>query len=453
MPGRSQIVGSMEKEARPWLPPMSLLAVAGATDPDHEIILLDELTKGRQLEDEEIPLADVYAFSWLSTSRKGAIRLAKMLRPRGKPLIAGGMDVTGLFHEGNHHHLLDYFDTIVVGRLTNRLWREILADAAREKLQPVYQAEASEPWEFFVPRHDLVNTRKYIIPAAVQTSAGCNESCDFCTVHLVIGARRGIRLKPPAALERELELLPKSRYLFDCSDSFGTDICHTLEILPVLKDSGKDWFCESTIKNLLGISSPGEGERPELVKILAKNRSAGVCLGLESIEGKVSGKSLGIAKAEEAIKKVHDQGMLVMVSIILDVRGDETWETIERTVEWVKSHRPDFVQFSLLALLPGCARRKQALAKGWVIDNNPEHLDGAWPTIEHQMSPAERIRALQYAYRETYSASSIWHRLGQTPWRRRPIVAAANTQIHFTAKGWEQRGTYEHWLATRETMQ
>lgn len=452
MPGRSQIVGSMEKESRPWLPPMSLLAVAGATDPEYEIILLDELAKGRQFTDKEIPMADIYAFSWLSTSRKGAIRLATMLRPRGKPLVAGGMDITGLFHEGIGNGLLDYFDALVVGRLTSRLWRQVLSDAFEDQLQPIYQADPNEPWEFFAPRHDLINPANYIIPAAVQTSAGCNEACDFCTVHLVIGERKKVRLKPPAILASELDILPKSKYLADCSDSFGVDVGHTREILPILRASGKNWFCELTIKNLLGISAPGEGERPELVKALAKNRCAGVYLGVESIEGKVSGKSLDIAKAEEAIKKVHDQGMLVMVSIILDVRGNETWDTIERTVEWVKIHRPDFVQFSLLALLPGCARRRVALAKDWVIDQNPEHLDGAWPTIKHQMSAEERIGALHYAYRETYSATNIWHRLGQTPWRWRPLVAGANTQVHFTAKGWEKRGTYKHWVATREIL-
>ena len=451
MPGRGQIMSKIHPESRPWLPPGSLLEVAGMTAPEHELVLIDELVKGPVTPDK-LPEADLYALSGLSTSRYGAYRIADLLRRQRKLVVAGGMDVTGHYSEGYGEELLSHYDAIVVGRLTSRLWSQVLADCQKGTMRPVYQVSPGEPWEFAVPRYDLINPQNYFLPAAIRTSAGCNEACPFCTIHLVIGKRRTVQTKPPEILEKELETLPPSKYLVDYSDSFGADYPHTLEILPLLRDTGRPWFTEITVKNLLGIGRP-----EELIGPMAKHGCVGVYLGFENIERPVSGKSLSIELNEWACRRCHDAGLLLLGSFILDVTGREDLDTFKRTVEWTDKVKLDFVQYSLLALLPGSELRRIALQKGLVIDNNPGHLDGAWPTIAHPLSPRERIEGLHYADRETYSLGSIKRRLKRLPatWgaaKFLPLVAAANYQIHRSVASFEKWGTFEHWLATRQVV-
>jgi len=455
MPGRGQIHGRLQdlpeessRPGRPWMPPGSLLEVAGMTPKDYQVVIWDELARG-PLTEKNLPEADLYGLSGLSTSRYGAFRAADLIRRCGKKVVAGGMDVTGHFSEGHGQELLGHYDSVVVGRLTSRLWARVLADFAKGRLEQVYQADPSEPWEFAIPRHDLLNPKDYFLPAVIRSSAGCNQGCPFCTVHLVIGGRT-IYCKPANILEQELSLLPRSRYLVDSSDSFGTDYRHTIDVvLPLLRDQGRPWFTEITIKNLLGI----DGDRERLIEPMAQNGCAGVYLGIENINERVSRKSLSQELTEEAISRSHDAGFLVLGSFILDVTGNETRESIERTVEWGIEQKLDFAQFSLLALLPGSISRRIALNQGRVIDNNPEHLDGAWPTIEHPMSVKERIERLHWAYRETYSLANIRQRLvglSHTHLGRRALVAAANIQIHRSSARWERNAGYDYWLATRE---
>lgn len=454
MPGRSRRQVEVAT-SRPWMPPSSLLVVAAMTPENYRIVLWDENAQGYLLPDT-LPAADIYALSGLSTSRRRAYELADMIHAStDKPVTAGGMDVTGHYLEGHGAEQLDRFDTIVVGRLTRKLWQKVLDDLLCNIKGLSYQAGADEPWEYVIPRHDLIEPGKYFLPAALRTSEGCAQRCPFCTVHLITGGL--IRCKPKETLEQELLLLPQSkRPIVVSDDSFGADCQHTLGVgLPVLGATGRPWFTEITLRDLLG----GNG-RPELLGPISTSGCAGVYVGIESVIGphneflgRVCGKSLGLAETEGAVKRIHDKGMLVLGSFVLDAVGSETPDDIKRTVAWIIRHKLDFVQLSLTALLPGSAMRANALKNGRVIDNNPDHLCGAWPTIEHPMSAQERIELLQWAYKEIFSTRNIARRLLRTGGRWHALVALANWQIHKSAANWARQFGYDHWLATRELVQ
>lgn len=443
MPGRAQIQLD-EKLAKSWLPSGSLLEVAGMTSKDHEVAIYDELSQG-SLTPETLPEADFYGLSGLSTSRFGAYRLAKIIHEKGKRVIAGGMDVTGHYDEGHAEELLLNYDSIVVGRLTSRLWARVLADFQQNQLERVYKARPNEPWEYVVPRHDLVIPELYYCPAVIRSSSGCNESCAHCTVHYMLGGRRILQCKSGDLLDEEFAILPDSKYIADASDSWGANYPHTIGVvLPRLRDSGRGWFIEATVKNLLGI---GEG-RKELITPMGKNGCLFAYIGIESLVGKVGAKSLDVAQVEETIKRLHDVGILVVGSFMMDVTGKETFDSYKYTAEWIIRNKLDFAQFSLVAALVGSDTRRLAIQQGRLIDNNPEHYDGAWPTIEHQMSPKERIEGLRWIYQEVYSPFNIARRtmrLGSI--RQMPMVVIANRFIRSSIIDWEVG--YHHWEKTR----
>jgi len=417
------------------------------TSPEHEVQIWDELAQG-QIDVKTLSWPDIVGISGLSTSHFGAFRVAKLARELGKPVVAGGMHVTGLYFEGNGEELLAHYDAIVVGRLTRRLWAEVIEDLSRGNSQRVYQADDDDPWEFVVPPHNLIDPKHYYFPA-LRSSAGCPYGCDFCTVNLVCSK---LQVKPYDILKRELELLPELEILrgvrmpfVDCADSFGVDYRHTLEVvLPLYSASGRRWFTEITIRNLMGIGN----NRKSLVGPMADAGCRYVYIGIESIHQRVGAKSPERKIVEQAIKDTHKAGLIVMGSLILDITGDETKESIKETVKWVIDQGLDLVQYSLVAALPGSALRRRMLKEGRIIISNCELLCGAWPTVEHPiLSPEQRIELLRYAYYRTYSVSGIAKRiLGHT---NRPLNLFANNVIRGMAHRWWGKVGYEHWLATR----
>lgn len=449
MPDRSQ-KKEKDPKSRSWLSPGSLLEVAGMTAPQHRVVIWDELAQGR-LTVASLPEADIYGLSGLSTSRHRAYELSAMIRNCGKKVIVGGIDVTGHYWEGHGSELLAHYDSIVVGRLTMALWQQALEELSEGKTGRVYQADPAEPYEFVRPRHDLIQPKRYFFPASIRTSAGCSQSCPFCTVHLVTGGRRVVHCKPGELLEKELSTLPKlprtRDRLFVCDDSFGADYEHALQVsLPLLKKTGRSWFTEITLRDLFG----GNG-RPELLGPMKESGCAGVYVGIENPDQPVSAKSLSRTGTENAIKEIHQAGLLVLGSFVLDVTGRETKESIEETVKWIIEQKLDFAQIALLALLPGSAMRERALKEGRVIDNNPDHLDGAWPTIAHSISPEKRIELLQWAYQEIYSPLNIARRLKRiSGWQHIPMVVAANWQIYRSSASWAKQFGYKYWRVTRQ---
>lgn len=442
MPGRI-LFEHTRMDNRALMPPSPLLEVAGMTNPDHhEVKIWDELAQGR-VPKKLLEWADLVGISGLTTSRLGAYLVAERAHQLGEIVIAGGMDVTGHYLEGNSDELLAHYDAIVVGRLTSRLWAGVLADAENHRLKPVYQAESldDEPWEWVVPRYDLVDRRRYYFPAAFRSSAGCPYGCNFCTVGLVCDQ---VQIKPADMLKQELALLPKTRWPWvDCSDAFGAKEEHAETALPILRDARHSWIAEIATRDLMGL---GKGRKP-LMASMAAAGLLGTYIGVENIDSHVVGKSPRLGVTEQAIQEAHSIGLIAMCSLVLDFTGYETKESINENVEWILRNRLDLVQLSLVAALPGSELRRDALTKGLMICQNPEFFDGAWPTIKHPLlSPRERIKLLRDAYYRIYSLKEIGRRIiGHSNLN---LNTLANLAVGRMSHNWWNKVGYEHWLAT-----
>jgi hypothetical protein len=449
---------------KPLFGPTSLMAVAGATDPKHQIPrIIDEVVDGR-ITEQNIPEADVYAMSFLSTCRKGAFRTADIIRRvTGKPVIAGGIDVTGVTREQGPGMMLEHFDAIVVGALTRRLWAEVLSDCANKKIKPVYQMETGEPFEFHSLRYDLIDQRKYRF-IAIQSSAGCYNNCPFCAVFHIIGKRNTVYTRPPEDIAKDLAGL-RSGHFADISDSFGSDYDHTIDVLEVYRKSGKKWATEATVKTLMGRDDGTKHPNPrrrELITPMANSGCVIIYMGIETLVGKVSGKSEGPEFYEQAAALCRKAGMMTAGSCLLDGVAAETPESIREMVKWMQKHF-DFGQFSLTALLPGTPLREFAVENGFIVDDNSEHMGGAHPTILHRrinkegetnlnegMTAQVRLEAMAETYITYYGWPYIIERLRRTSRSMFLMSLAVNVGFHIATKKWWRENNYETWLATKE---
>jgi len=428
------------------MPPGWALDLAGRTPPEHECTLYDELVHG-PIPTETLKSADLCAIGGLSPSRGRGYQLADQARSLGVPVVGGGIDLTGHYLEDperNGAEILRHYDAFVYGRLTRRLWAHVLSLVEKRELRGLLQVEADEPWEDVALRHSLIKPASYVFPRVIRSSSGCPRQCGFCAVGLINGF--GCQHpKDPGLLSAELQSLPPGREIVDSADAClaGASPKQISDVLGLLRDTGQPWYTETMVEVLLG----SEGT-PGLLEPMVRHGCEGFYVGLEDIIYPFNPKQRPVEQVERLIKEIHDRGCKVLGSFVLDGSRRATEDSIKRTIEWIIHSRLDFVQLSLLALVPGSPGRVSALKTNSLLVTNPRMYDGAWPTIEHQIPPDKRIELLMWGYRQVYSPLNIARRLGLNVVKQ-PIVALANAHIRSSIAKWLPTATYDYWEAHR----
>lgn len=423
---------------KPWMTPGAAMVVASFTRTAArkagfrvKCAIWNEQIHGL-ISSDEMRQYDLCLITYLTPSRYGAFRVAKLAHECHLKVIAGGIDVTGLTRssEGNDE-LLEHFDSIFVGHLTTQSWQRVLGDWRNDMLKQTY--EANEPYEWIMPAWDLVKPADYVL-TGVQSSAGCHHgSCGgFCAVWLVTGMKQ-VHCKPAQMLRNELKLLRSYgvKFFVDYADCFGADPTHyTKTVLPIYKESEMEWATEIDIRTLVG----DDGESG-LIAAMQQAHCAGVYVGVESLTKKFAKNTSELVR--RAIKRCRQLRMLILTSIVLDCEADATTESVEVTTTQLLRWGVHFFQFSLTAAVPGTGIRKNAVANGQLLTNDPRQLDGAYATIEHAVSGTERARWLKHCLQRVYSPWNLTRLIGWVVFNHPtiiPHVVRSFQRIHASAK-------------------
>ena len=386
---------------KPWMAPGAIpeLAAMVPKDIDFETIGWDENAKGPVLP-SLLSEASLVMLTGLTPSYDRLNELANVRKEHGKPVIAGGRDVIGWsIEDGGLDLLAKRYPSFCTTGMSQSLMAEILSDCESGRLQQHYALPAGTPYEFVLPDRSVIRPSDYFARYCVRSSVGCNRRCRWCTV-----GGSGLFLKPAEMLEAELASFNYPVFL-DVSDSFAANREFiTGTVLPIYKASGMRWGTEVTVDDLLG---EDEGK---LITAMKRAGCAFVYIGIESVtrDGKIAGKS-NREMAETVITRCRREGIIVIGSLILDVFGDETVEETMRTIHWARKWL-DFAQFSNVAALPGCQIRKDALAAGTIIETDWGKFGGAHPTLQHNLSKADRSKLLTQAYVEFSTIPQILRR-------------------------------------------
>ena len=390
--------GFFQKGSKPWFPPMSILTVAGTIHGRHRVEIWDEFRKG-PVPRSVIAGKDLVGGTWLSPCRYGGVRLIEDARAMGVPTIVGGHDVTGLLKDGQKDYVYRYFGSAVNRRVDTPLMEEIISHASRKDMQSIYSAPNERPWEFRPYRYGLSDLKDCVF-SVEDSSRGCDKACGFCSVGETCMWK--CHSKPTWVQERNLNYLFSHgmRFYADTADSFGVNYEFDMdETLPLRRRYDMMWFTEMQASHFVGA---GEG-RKEMAAAMKKAGCVFVYIGLEGMINMGKNKQEYI---DEAIKLSRATGIRLFFANVLDWRGDETIKDTKELTDWHVRGR-FFGQPSLVALTPGTPARRQAVAKGGLIDDDPRHLGGSHPTRDHVSSPQERLDMLEYYLKHVYS------------WRRR----------------------------------
>lgn len=171
-------------------------AIAATIPDDIDIRIIDMYVESIDYDSLDADLAMV---TTLTTYASIAYEVAKELKKKGIPVIAGGVHAVVMPDE-----CLQHFDAIVIGE-AEILMDEILNDFRNGNLKNRYETkEQVDLTKCRMPRYDLLSLDKYTYGALIA-SKGCAFDCDFCSSRLVTGA--GFRHKTVEQVIREINFL------------------------------------------------------------------------------------------------------------------------------------------------------------------------------------------------------------------------------------------------------
>lgn len=402
----------------PIAPPV-LEYLAGLTKriaPDVKVRLLD--ANKEPFVPEEVA-EDIIGFTVLTPQAPWVYKTASALRALGKKVILGGIHVTALPKEAVAHA-----DAVVIGEAES-VWAEVLSDAREGTLKPTYEGE-------LLPIEDLPRPvtdqwpGKYVY-GYFQTSRGCHFRCTFCSVHKFFGGK--VRLRPIDDVVNEVAASNKRLFWGIDDNIWGVNIDRSIELYREMSRCvrGKWWFGSADIVTV---------EHPRAGELLKHARSAGltaVLLGWESNNPmslrEYRADSKQGANRRDAIKKIRDAGIDVMLFIMVGGRQDteRDYDSIRELCRELKvaAHPVMTTPF------PGTELYEQY--RPYLIDGlDWGSYDGNHAVFEHDtLSPAVREDAVVRLRADLFSTTDILRRVAQISWRGFPMSHITSWMIQY----------------------
>ena len=376
-----------------WFPRLSLVSVAALTPPDVQVSLIDE-----NIEDIDSGAeVDVIGLTAMTMQAPRAYAIADEYRARGVKVIMGGIHASLLPQEAKQH-----VDSVIIGEAEG-VWASAIEDLRSGTLKPFYQAQKPSLKGLPQPRRDLFKERAYNTINCIQTSRGCPFDCEFCSVAQFFG--QTYRLRPLEEVIEEVKPYAGRSILF-IDDNLVGNPSYAKELFRRMIPLGLKWGgqCSLTI-----------AREQELLKLARESGCTSFYIGFESLskENLASmNKSFNkLQDYEELIKKIRDQGIGIIGSFIFGLDQDDP-SVFERTVSFCEKNKIDLPTYHILTPLPGTRLFQRMEEEGRLLHKDWAEYNGSSVVFKPRLMPEETLqKGYFWAYRETYSWSSILKRL------------------------------------------
>ncbi len=356
-----------------WVPLTFVYLAGAAREAGFEPIIYDAMTKRHGFPEIEKTIADInpdyVATTAITSTLPDALQVlkaAKEVKPSIITLI-GGVHPTFLYHEVLRGGYVDYVirgegeETIKellltlneggkldgVKGMAYRHGHKVIATPPRPFIQDLDRLKTA--WDLI----DWKDYRYFVISGsrlgAVSTSRGCSHNCTFCSQQKFW--QQTWRGRRPEAVVREIKHL---------AETYGVNVFLIPDEYPTSNRERWEGLLDLLIEKNLGIYLLMETRAEDILRdrdILDKYRKAGVIhiyIGVEATDQKTLDlikKDVKVETGMEAIKLIHEHGMITETSFILGF-PHETMESIRTTLELSKLYNPDFAHYLALAPWP-----------------------------------------------------------------------------------------------------
>ncbi len=329
-------------------PPVPLAVLNAVTPKAIETALIDEQADRVRFE------GDAFAFSVSTQNARAVYDHADALRAAGKKVILGGIHVTVCPEEARRHA-----DAIVTGE-AETIWPEVCDDLLAGELKERYAGSPTPPSRMLPVDYRFFGNRRYLTPASLFATRGCNRRCSFCVSSRYMGP---YRTKPLDVLEQEIDQLTKlypGAFLQFTDDNLLANRNYGAELLALLRRKKRrfvtmvtvDQFCDSV-----------------LMAEMASSGCVGVAVGVESVD---DDNCASVSKYQnlqqpfsDAVRHANKYGIQAAALIMVGLPHD-TPERLARTLQYLKHIPCSLYDIRILRIYPSTALYSQMLSSGEV---------------------------------------------------------------------------------------
>tara|TARA_Y100000310_G_scaffold343302_1_gene450271 strand:- start:1373 stop:2839 length:1467 start_codon:yes stop_codon:yes gene_type:complete len=388
----------------------------------------------KRIFDSDVLLASYLTSTYSQTN--SLFNLYKQNNPNGIA-VAGGFDATFRTKEAlenadivvrgegektlveliNRLTTKDYNDLEDIDGLAFKNNGEIIFTKKRKLLTPEELSNLPHPY------YDE-ETRKGVLGGVIETSRGCPNDCDFCTVTEFNG--RKYRTRSIDYVIEELKRIDDlGRYIFYTDDNFIGSPTKTINLLEAIADKGlnkKVGLAQTTVKL---------ADNPKLMNVMKKAGINFLCIGLESINDESLeglGKPYNAEQNKRAVRIFKEYGFWTHGMMIFGLDGD-TKEGYKETISWMNK-KLDSMQ--LFPIVPGEGTRfhKRMQEENRILSNDLSLYDGHHVLVRPKnFTPYELQKMIIDCYEDFYSVENNLKRIFSAPNKRLALGLMVYTNL------------------------
>ncbi len=419
-------------------PPLGLLTVANVLRKEHRVMLENENIRPINYFDGP----DIVGISVTVDTLPGAIRIAKEFRKRGIPVVAGGIHITTAYESIPQ----DVFDVLCIGPAEGT-WPRIMQDFEQDALKRIYRCEGCFTGNQIIPpAYEMIDKRDYLYCNVVHTSRGCPFRCDFC--YNSSGQHPYIQ-RPIEDVLADIRAVGRKHVMF-IDDNFAGDPKWTRQLVEAIRPLGVRWNAAVSINAAFDT---------ELLDMMKESGCQGLFIGFESISEEslkaVHKGQNSIARYEQAVRNIHDRGMMINASFVFGLDGD-TPEVFRNTLDWIIRNRIETVTSHIMTPYPGTVLYDDLKAQGRIMTDDLSLYNTANVVFRPARMTAEELQTgYLWIYRQVYSFRGILRRMPIRPDQRAAYLAFNLLYRKFgrfsdwlcKRVGYERIGRWGEWLS------
>ncbi len=305
-----------------FLIPLSIYLLAGLTPKDWEIELVNDYTDDINYDGGY----DLVGITATTLHSERGFQIAAEFKKLGTKVVMGGFHPT-LFPDVVREHC----DTIVIGE-AELVWAQLLEDAAKDALKPVYKADhLSELNDQPIPGYELIKKGKYINDVMpVECTRGCPHNCEYCSVTQFYGNK--YRHRPIDQVVRDIKACG-SRFIGFVDDNIAGKLAYSAELFETLIPLNLFWMSQVSIKL---------ADDEQVLALAGRSGFRYAIIGIETLDERnlaAMGKKK-VNRVEEYVAKTklfRKHGITVAANLMFGFDND-TEETFEKTYIFMKEN-------------------------------------------------------------------------------------------------------------------
>ncbi|UCE37138.1 MAG: B12-binding domain-containing radical SAM protein [Thermoplasmata archaeon] len=346
---------------------------------------------------------DLVGISVLTSIANEAYKIGDLCRRLDVACVMGGVHTYILPKEAKRH-----CDAVILGE-AEYVWKDTLSDCENNILKPYYYGTLAKPGDFPIPDLSIYKKYKFFTTKLAEIVRGCPHNCRFCGATMYSG--RKYRYKELDNLIKEIENWDNNRKIAHFTNTnLIASPKKTMEIMEKIKDYNLRWWSPCSVDIL---------DNEELIAAVAEAGCMVLQFGFDSISKETlesMNKHFNIKRDYKTlVKKCHDYGIEVGGSFIFGWDTD-TKDVFKNTVEFAQDADIDIPAYLPLTPFPGTDIFNTFDAQGRILTYDWSQYN--WHSVVYKpknMTSEELLNGCYYAFEESYSLNSIFHRLFSRP--------------------------------------